>query len=309
MINSDKLVSILIPVYNREKYIVECINSALSQTYKNIEVVVVDNCSTDNTWEVISRIALEDNRVKIFRNEENLGPVLNWEKCLINAKGDYVKILWSDDLFASDYIEKSIIHFDTNIAFVLTGYDIFEDSTKKVLYKSTFNSKNYSVDFYLKQNILYNSIDFPVSPGSSIFRKSDIETCLITDIPNSDNIDFKKTGAGNDLLLMLLVANIHKNAKILCIKENLSKFRAHENSISIENRLDLNYEYARSYFVKNFANELAGYYKIKIFLIKIFNKKYINIYQEQIQKNISIINVFCYLTIMSCYKLYFKFFK
>lgn len=302
----NSLISIVIPVFNREKYIVESIYSALSQSYANVEVVVVDNCSTDNTWEVINEIAAKDNRVKVFRNQSNLGPVLNWEQCLLNAKGEFLKILWSDDLLDKNYLEKAISIFYKDVAFVISGYDIFDDSTKRILYRSTFNSKNYDVDFYIKQNILYNAIDFPVSPGSSIFRKVDIDSCLIKDIQNLDNIDFKKTGAGNDLLLMLLVAVKYPSSKIACLNENLSMFRAHENSISIENRLDLNYEYARDYFVINHGKNLSSLYKVRLFLKKIINKKYSNIYLQHTISQFTFFNAITYLIIKIWYKLYYK---
>ena len=60
MNNENPLVSILIPVYNREKYIGEAIESAINQTYKNIEVIIVDNCSTDNTWKILQDYQCKD---------------------------------------------------------------------------------------------------------------------------------------------------------------------------------------------------------------------------------------------------------
>lgn len=307
MISCNSLISIVIPVFNREKYIVESIYSALNQTYVNVEVVVVDNCSTDNTWNVINQIAVEDNRVKVFRNQTNLGPVLNWEQCLLNANGEFLKILWSDDLLDKNYLEKAISIFHKDVAFVISGYDIFDDLTKKILYRSTFNSKNYDVDFYIKQNILYNAIDFPVSPGSSIFRKVDIESCLIKDIQNLDSIDFKKTGAGNDLLLMLLVAVKHPSSKIACLNENLSMFRAHANSISIENRLDLNYEYARQYFVFNYSKNLSSFYKVRLYLKKLISNKYSKIYMQHTVSKFAFNHAMAYLLYKFWYKIYYKF--
>lgn len=81
------LVSVLVPVYNRRDIIVETLSSALSQTYQNIEIVVVDNCSADGTWELISDLAKTDSRLRVFRNATNLGPVRNWLRCLQEAKG------------------------------------------------------------------------------------------------------------------------------------------------------------------------------------------------------------------------------
>jgi len=73
-------VSILIPVFNRKDYIAECIQSALDQTFTDFEVVVVDNASEDGTWEICQQFAANDQRVRIFQNDTNIGPVRNWRR-------------------------------------------------------------------------------------------------------------------------------------------------------------------------------------------------------------------------------------
>ena len=90
------LVSIVIPVFNRETLVQEAIESALKQTYDNIEIVVVDNCSTDKTWEVLQKY--NNPKIKIFRNNTNIGPVLNWKKGIELSSGEYIKLLFSDDM-------------------------------------------------------------------------------------------------------------------------------------------------------------------------------------------------------------------
>jgi len=91
------LVSILIPVYNREKLVKRAIESAINQTYENIEVIAVDNKSTDRTYEVLKGHAEKYPDVKVYQNKENLGPVRNWKKCLEYSSGEFIKILFSDD--------------------------------------------------------------------------------------------------------------------------------------------------------------------------------------------------------------------
>ena len=75
-------VSILIPVFNRKSYISDCIQSALDQTISSIEIIIVDNASNDGTWEICQEYANRDQRIRIFRNDTNIGPVRNWKKCL-----------------------------------------------------------------------------------------------------------------------------------------------------------------------------------------------------------------------------------
>ncbi|MCI9176146.1 MAG: glycosyltransferase [Lachnospiraceae bacterium] len=98
------LVSVCIPAYNNAEYIEETIQSVLEQTYQNIELIVVDDNSTDDTVKVLESIG--DERLKLYRNQENLGMVGNWNRCLELASGEYVKLICADDIIAKDAIEK-----------------------------------------------------------------------------------------------------------------------------------------------------------------------------------------------------------
>lgn len=100
----EPLVSVCIPAYNNAGYIKDTIQSVLKQTYQNIELIVVDDHSTDNTVEVLESV--QDERLKIYRNEKNLGMVGNWNRCLELATGEYVKLICADDMIAKNAIEK-----------------------------------------------------------------------------------------------------------------------------------------------------------------------------------------------------------
>ena len=213
----ESLVSILIPTYNRELFIGEAIESAINQKYKNLEIIIVDNCSKDNTNEIINNYLKLDNRIIYYKNNENIGPVLNWNKCIDLASGEYVKILWSDDLIDDNFIFDTISVFSDKTAFVLTGYNILDSISNKILYNSKFQYKNYSTVEYIKDILLFNSCDFPVSPASAIFRLKDLRNSFVIEIPNNENLDSKKNGAGNDLLIMLNIAINKKYDIIKCI--------------------------------------------------------------------------------------------
>ena len=242
------LVSIIIPTYNRQEFIKDAINCAINQYYHNIEIIIVDNCSTDNTMSVVEDFANKDKRIKYFKNNENIGPVNNWKKCIDIASGDFVKILWSDDLIEKDFISDSIKLFDNKTAFVLTGYEIQDFLSKKALYRSKFQYRNYTTKEYLKQAIVYTTIDFPLSPGCAIFRLNDLKKAFITKIQNNEGLDSTKNGAGNDLLLMLNIASYNDYNKIKCINKFSAIYRSHFGSFSVSNKLDLYYEYARLHF-------------------------------------------------------------
>lgn len=252
------LVSILIPVYTREELVRRALESAINQTYENIEVIAVDNKSMDRTYAVLKEYADKYPDVKVYQNEENLGPVRNWKKCLEYATGEYVKILWSDDLIDEKFIEKTLPFLvdDPRIGFVFTGTEIFNDETQERI-KSYFigNTGKYDSKKFIEGSLLRGP--YPVSPGNAIFRKKDMDNSLVIDIPNKLGIDFKMHGMGNDLLIFLLTAI--KYPKFAFVNETLSFFRSHMESITLaENKLKttIRYNAAKAYFVENYVKDI-----------------------------------------------------
>ena len=95
------LVSVLIPTYKYARYLAETIESVLEQDYPNFEVLVSDDCSGDGSAEIILRYAARDPRIRAQIHGSNLGMVENWNWCLREARGEYVKFLFGDDKLAS----------------------------------------------------------------------------------------------------------------------------------------------------------------------------------------------------------------
>ena len=93
---SSPIISVLIPLYNAEKFIAQAIESVLNQTFTDFEIIIVDNYSTDRSI-TIARNYEYDKRVKIFQNSENIGAVRNWNQCMLYASGEYLKFLFADD--------------------------------------------------------------------------------------------------------------------------------------------------------------------------------------------------------------------
>ena len=106
---NSPLVSVVITTFNRAQYIVKAIDSALAQTYKNLEIIVLDDCSHDNTPQILSEYSRKDNRIKIFRNETNLGVAKNLNKGVGLSQCKYIAILDSDDSWCDkDKIQKQV---------------------------------------------------------------------------------------------------------------------------------------------------------------------------------------------------------
>ena len=256
--NNIPLVSILIPVYNREKLIGSCIQSALDQTVKNIEVIVVDNASTDNTWEICKNYAQKDVRVRIFRNEENIGPVRNCLRCIQEAKGKFGKILFSDDLIKEQYLEKTVpILEDHDIGFVFTKVCIGEIEWEGDIWYEYFTQDALIDTGQYITDCIINVDKVPVSPGCALFRRDDLNKNLHITIPSPTIDDFDKHGAGPDLLLYLLSAVCYK--KVAYINDTLAFFRSHPGSITISDRggyLNKCYLQAKIWFAGQYYPEL-----------------------------------------------------
>lgn len=101
-----KKVSIIVPVYNSEKYLTQCIDSILNQTYKNIELILVDDCSPDKSFEICNDFAKKDSRIRYFKKEKNEGVSEARNFGIQKAKGDYVCFVDGDDFVEIDYVKK-----------------------------------------------------------------------------------------------------------------------------------------------------------------------------------------------------------
>jgi glycosyltransferase involved in cell wall biosynthesis len=227
--------------------------------------VVVDNCSTDRTWEVVQAIASKDSRIKCFQNKENVGPVRNWKRCIDVATGFYGKILWSDDLIHEQFIEETLPFLQSDdVGFVYTKTEIFVDGSEvKSEHYHIGKSGLYDSDKYI-QGVIFDG-GFPVSPGCALFRLNDLKLNLLVDITNSVGSDFSMHAIGNDLLIFLLTANNYK--KFGYVDKVLSRFRAHEGSISVsssDGKLPLHYALATAYFLENKRKDLIEKFNVLI---------------------------------------------
>ena len=123
MSEKKPLVSVCIPVYNNADYIGETIDSILAQTYQNLELIMVDDNSTDHSYQVLQDYAKKDERVKIYKNETNLGMSGNWNRCLELCSGDVMKLVCADDLLSPDIINREMEIFEKYPEVVLVDSD------------------------------------------------------------------------------------------------------------------------------------------------------------------------------------------
>ena len=205
------LVSVCIPVFNREKIIAHTIDSVINQSYKNIEIIVSDNCSTDNTFNILKSYAKKDSRIKLFKMEANKGPVQNWRNCFVNSSGQVIKFLWSDDYIDLDFIKRTLKELKVDVGFVYTPVKWYDVKSMKICQNIGFKIVNkplLTLDFFVESLVLQGSV--PVSGTCAIFRRNIIGDLFSSNISNCLNLNYHINGAGFDSL-MFLYAKKHYN--------------------------------------------------------------------------------------------------
>lgn len=131
--NQTCLISIITPNYNGEKFITQTIESVISQTYSNWEMIIVDDYSSDKSYEIALDYSKKDSRIKVIRNETNLGAAISRNRAIDIAKGEYITFLDSDDLWEPKKLELQL-HFmqDNNCDFSFTRYNLIDENNQSL---------------------------------------------------------------------------------------------------------------------------------------------------------------------------------
>lgn len=157
----QKQVSIIIPVYNVEQYIGYCLATVLNQTFKNIEVICIDDCSSDRSFQIISEIAEIDSRVKILRQEKNQGQGIARNLGIRESHGDYLIFIDSDDFIDFNYIEKLYLSATTTNADITSAKVFVRDKTGMIRLATWYEYCKIEKSEYIgeseKINLLYKN--------------------------------------------------------------------------------------------------------------------------------------------------------
>jgi len=203
-----KKVSVIIPLYNEEKYIIDCINSVINQTYKNIEIIIVDDKSTDNSLKKIKKI--KDKRIKIIKLKENKG-VSNARNIGVEVStGDYICFLDSDDFWNKEKLEKQL-KFIKDKAFIYSDY-IYTKANGKPIKKAKV-PKSLTYKEALKNTCIFTS--------TVMFDMSKIE---------KKDLWMPKLKMGEDTYVWWNV--LKKGITAYGMNEALSNYRLKKNSLS-----------------------------------------------------------------------------
>ncbi len=260
---SYPLVSVCIPTFNGAGFIGQCIESCANQTYPNIEIVICDDCSSDETISIIEKYAKADKRIKVYKNANNLGLVGNWNATLKNAAGEYIKWMFQDDLMEHNAVESFVEAAKSNHDFIVSKRNF-------VLYPEATESEK---DYYFKKIRKLENY-FSDNENTHYFNSAEIarlttENIALNFIGEPSLIFFKRSlinevGLYDDKLVQIcdLEFNLRLAVKsgVFVINKPLCSFSIHANSTTSSN---LNKKYFRlryieqAYFAFKLLNDKA----------------------------------------------------
>ena len=221
---TQPLISVIVPNYNYAQYLDQRMESILSQTYQNYEVIILDDKSTDNSLEVIEKYRSHPKVVKVIISEVNSGsPFKQWEKGIREAKGDIIWIAESDDYCAPTLLERLVLEFEKHSDLVLSF------STSRIMdetgvlgdliqsYKIRKDIVSEGLDFVKRylywDNVIYNA-------SSALFKK---------DVALNINGDYTTFKASGDWLFWICIC---RRGRISMVNEGLNYFRKHTINIT-----------------------------------------------------------------------------
>lgn len=213
---TSKPVSVLMPVYNTEKYVAESIESILQQTFSDFEFIILDDCSTDRSLEIIQKYAKQDSRIRVYQNSQNQGISFSRNRLLDLAVGKYIAWQDADDISLPTRLQKQYAFMENNLDVGICGAWLQFFSEKE----ENLEIRKYpATDLEIRQRVFLYS---PVSQGVSMIRRDLILKAGKFD-PNLKQAE--------DLDLSLRLGKISKFANL---QEVLLKVRYHPQSISTE---------------------------------------------------------------------------
>jgi glycosyltransferase involved in cell wall biosynthesis len=221
-------VSVCLPAYNCSPYVVEAIESVLEQTYADFEFIIIDDCSTDDSRDIIGRYASRDGRIRFLENVQNAGMVRNWNRCLQEARGEYVKFLCGDDrLAARDTLGRmiAVMDADRSLSLVASSRYVIDERSRVV-----------------KQLSRYGSRDIVMS-GAEVIRDCLLEQRNLIGEPSVVLFRRSQAGRGFDTRYRQFVDlemwfHLLEQGNMAYLQEPLSSFRVHDRQATAANNID-----------------------------------------------------------------------
>jgi teichuronic acid biosynthesis glycosyltransferase TuaG len=174
--NLNNRVSIITPIYNSEEFIVDTIESVISQSYKNWELIIIDDCSTDNSLQLIQKYIDLDERISLFINKENSGAAVSRNLGLKKSSGNFICFIDSDDLWNPLKLETQLnFMLNNNFAISFTSYNLIDENGNS-LNKVINSIKEINYEGYLKNTIIGMSTSMIDTEKTGVFEFVNIRT-------------------------------------------------------------------------------------------------------------------------------------
>jgi glycosyltransferase involved in cell wall biosynthesis len=224
----NTLVTIGVTNYNSEKYVKEFLDSVIDQTFKNIELIIVDDHSTDKSVEIIKEYERKYDFIKLIEHEVNKGcPDYGRNEILNAANGEYVLFLDSDDKFTYNYSLEKLVDFiqrNEELDYVYTDYAIIDGNSKIT---NKWESKVFTKEEIIRT--VFKRMGSGILPGKGLFK---------VNFFRGFNINYPINGTAADTLLSLIC--LKNNMKYCYLKSDLISYRIHENNFTMnkQKRLD-----------------------------------------------------------------------
>ncbi len=194
----SELFSVLIANHNREPFIKECLESVLKQSYSNLEVIFVDDCSTDNSIDVFKEFAKSDSRFKLFINEKNSGCGYTKKRCIDLASGSVCGFLDSDDVITPDAIELMMnVHMEHPEVSIIGSRRIYCDQNLRVYDVEppiTEAAKHFKSQldnpFFINHFVTFKKSAYEKSPGQDPFLKKAVDQDLYYKLEEQGKVAF-----------------------------------------------------------------------------------------------------------------------
>lgn len=232
----NPLISVIIPNYNYARYLPERIESVLGQTFQDFEVIILDDCSTDNSREMIERYSSNPKIARIIFNEKNSGsPFVQWDKGLTAARGKYAWIAEADDLAEPTFLERLVkaINADSDVV-VACSLSYIIDENGVITDKTGFDT------FDSARSIeVYNGVDYirhKMFVGNGVYNAS-MALFSIEAWRNMSSRRYRKMRYCGDWLFWV---ELMRQGSIAVVREKLNMFRKHGSSVSDEGLVNVN---------------------------------------------------------------------
>lgn len=268
--NENVKVSVIMSVYNSEEYIREAIESILNQTFKNFEFIIIDDASTDFSYEIIK--SYKDNRIIAIHNSDNIGLTKNLNKGLKIARGKYIARMDADDISLPWRLEKQVNYMEkhNDIALISCSFFLFGNETGKRIIKLS--------ESQIKAYLLFNSV-LP-HPGFMFRRSLNVKY----------NIQYnEKLRYAQDYDFQVKVS---RKFKIACLAEPLIQYRISKKQISVERAKE------QQMCANNVRKRIFAYYGIKFNDEQIELIRKINLNEQKELNNIQLLKLYILLKII-----------